>query len=291
LTISRRTFLRAGGIAAGAAALGLGLDAGEFERHDIAVEMHRVSLPGLGDGFHGMRIAQISDLHYDEFTEPYYIRDVVERVNGLKPDLVLLTGDFVSDGPLPKKFAARHSYPCAALLQNLDCTQRYAVMGNHDAQVGVQIVTDALQSHGTPVLENQYVPLERDGRRLWIAGSGNVSTRMARLQNAVPAKKVRGNDPVLLMVHEPDFADHVARYGGVNFMISGHSHGGQVRLPFVGPLILPPLGQKYVEGFFTVGPTLLYVNRGVGTVGLPVRFLCRPEITLFTLSASEPAAA
>ena len=108
---------------------------------------------------------------------------------------------------------------------------------------------------------------------------------MARLELAVPAKKVRGNDPVVLMAHEPDFLDHVAQYGGVNLMLSGHTHGGQVRLPFMGPVVLPPLGKKYIEGFFQVGPTRLYVNRGIGTVGLPVRFMCRPEITVFTLSA------
>ncbi len=281
MPLSRRTFLGM----SGAAVLGLGLYAGEFERHDVEVEEHTVSLRGLGDSFHGMRIAQISDFHYDEFTEPYYIREVVRRVNRLKPDMVLLTGDFVSMDPLPRRFGARLAGPCAALLQELESPLRYAVMGNHDAEVGVDHVIDALVSHGIPVLENRYLPLEKDGARLWLAGTADVLGGMARLEQAVPPNRIRGTDPVILMVHEPDFVDRVVHHGGVDFMISGHTHGGQVRVPFVGPLILPPLGQKHIEGFFQVGPTRLYVNRGIGAVGLPVRFLCRPEITVFTLSA------
>ncbi len=279
--VSRRTFLGLGG----AAVVGAGLYSTEYERHEVEVIEHTVKLPNLADSFHGMRLVQISDVHFHEFSEAYYIRDVVERVNKLKPDMVLLTGDFVTDGPLPHAFARAQTNPCAEVLQKLECPHRYAVMGNHDAEVGVSFVIDALTAHDIPVLENQYVPIERDGRRFWLAGAANVTSHMARLELAVPPKTIRGDDPVILMAHEPDFLDHVAQYGGVDFMVSGHTHGGQVRLPLVGPLILPPLGRKYVEGFFQRGQTRLYVNRGLGTVGLPVRFMCRPEITVFTLSA------
>jgi len=282
-SIDRRRFLRLSGAAMAGAAAGLGLYSGEFERHDLLVETHPVSIRGLGDSFQGMRIVQVSDVHYDEFSEPYYIREVVRRVNGLKPDVVLLTGDFVSSSPRSPAFGARHSYPCAEILQAIECPARYAVMGNHDADVGVETVTDALTMHGIAVLENKYVTIERDGERLWIAGVGDVMASMARLEKALPPTRLRGNDPLLLMAHEPDFADYVARSGGVDFMVSGHTHGGQVRLPLIGALTLPELGKKYVEGFFQVGPTRLYVNRGIGTVNLPIRFWCRPEITVFTL--------
>ncbi len=279
--VNRRTFLSLGT----AAVLGVGLYSTEFERHDLELTEHTVKLPNLADSFHGMRLVQISDVHFHEFSEAYYIREVVKRVNALKPDLVLLTGDFVTDGPLPHAFGRAQSYPCAEILQKLECPHRFAVMGNHDAEVGVETVIDALVTHNIPVLENRYVPIERDGRRFWLAGAANVTSHMARLELAVPPKPIRGDDPVILMAHEPDFLDHVAQYGGVDFMVSGHTHGGQVRLPFVGPTVLPPLGRKYVEGFFQRGQTRLYVNRGLGTVGLPVRFMCRPEITVFTLAA------
>jgi predicted MPP superfamily phosphohydrolase len=285
LTIDRRAFLKIGSSVIGATALGTGLYGSEFERHDIAVEAHTVALRGLGDGLHGLRIAHFSDLHYDEFSEPYYIREVVHRVNALKPDVVLMTGDFVSYAPLPPSFGARHSGPCAALVAELECPIRYAVMGNHDGIVGAPIVTDALEMHGVRVLHNEYLPLEKDGARLWLGGTADVLEGNAQIGPTVPPKRIRGNEPVLIMVHEPDFADEVAKHGGVDLMLSGHTHGGQIRIPFMRPRALPPMGQKYVEGFFQVGPTLLHVNRGIGTVGVPVRFLCRPEITIFTLSA------
>ena len=280
--MNRRRFLGVGG----AAVLGVGLYSSEWERHNIETAEHTVALPDLADSLHGMRLVQISDIHFHEFSEAYYIREVVRRVNALQPDVVMLTGDFVSDSPRSHAYGRAQSYSCAEILQAIACPVRYAVMGNHDAEVGVAAVIDALQTHGIPVLENRYLPIERDGRRIWLAGVANVTAHMARLELAVPPKTTRGRDPVVLMAHEPDFLDHVAQYGGVDFMVSGHTHGGQVRLPLTGPLVLPPLGRKYVEGFFQMGPTRLYVNRGIGTVGAPVRFLCRPEITVFTLSAA-----
>jgi predicted MPP superfamily phosphohydrolase len=186
--------------------------------------------------------------------------------------------------PLPRHIGARLSYPCAALLQELECPVRYAVLGNHDAMVNMAVVTDALETHGIPVLANQYVPIERDGRRIWLGGVMDVSVKLARVEEAVPKPAEKNGDPVILLAHEPDFADHVARYGGVDFMLSGHTHGGQVRLPLLPPMMLPPHGKKYVEGLFRVGPTQLYVNRGIGTVGLPMRLHCPPEITVFTLT-------
>ena len=95
------------------------------------------------------------------------------------------------------------------------------------------------------------------------------------------------NEPVILLAHEPDYATHVVKHGGVDLMLSGHTHGGQVRVPMLGALALPEMGKKYVEGSFRLGAMQLYVNRGIGTVGLPFRFNCPPEITLFTLRAGQ----
>ncbi len=279
--MNRRHFLSLGA----AAVLGAALYGGEFERHALVVEEHTVQLPGLADVFHGMRVVQISDIHFEEFTEAFFVKEVVARVNTLRPDLVVLTGDYVSRGPLPRHFAARFSYRCAELLQAIECPQRYAVLGNHDILVNMPAVTDALVTHGLPVLANQYVPIERDGRRFWLAGVGDVSARLANLDLAIPKPATKNGDPVILLAHEPDFADHASRHGGVDLMLSGHTHGGQVRFPLLPPMLLPPLGQKYVEGLYRIGNTQLYVNRGIGTVGIPVRLHCPPEITVHTLAA------
>lgn len=284
---TRRRFLQFGVLGAGG---GLLAYAGEFERHHLEITHHTVQLARLSPALDGLRVALLSDFHYEQYTEPYYIREVVGHVNRLAPDLVLMTGDFISEGPQSDWRDAKMSFPCAEILSAIQCPQRWCVLGNHDATVSPEIVTDALQSHGLPVLANRYVPFERNGARLWIGGVKDVGVSDPDLHLAAPRRLQSPTEPVLLMAHEPDFADCVVRHGGVDLMLSGHTHGGQIRLPLVGALYLPPLGRKYVEGLFPLANGLqLYVTRGIGTVGIPFRFYCRPELTMLTLRSPRTA--
>jgi predicted MPP superfamily phosphohydrolase len=276
--VTRRNFLKAAGVAV----IGLPLYAGEISRHELWTERREIHLPRLPDAFRGFRIAQISDLHYGDFTEPFFIREAVRRVNSLNPDLVVITGDYITVSSWSWRYIPVWVERCAALLTEIECPVRYGVLGNHDAEWNAKQVSAALTGHGIPVLHNRYVPLERDGKRLWLGGTGDALFRQMDLDTAVPPTSVSGDEPVILLVHEPDVLPQVARCN-VDLMISGHTHGGQVRLPFFPPLSLPPLGEKYVEGLFRMGSTQLYVNRGIGTVGVPFRFDCPPEVTLFTL--------
>jgi predicted MPP superfamily phosphohydrolase len=226
---------------------------------------------------------QISDIHLDEFTEPFFLEYVVHRINALAPDLVLVTGDFVTRGALTFIDSRHAAYRCAEILSTLKCPQVYTVLGNHDVGVSAPLVIGALRSAKIPVMINEHVPIERGGSRIWLCGTDDAGTRHPDLDLTIPEKP---DGPVILMVHEPDYADVVVKHPKgkfVDLMLSGHSHGGQVRLPFYGPLILPPMGQKYVMGHFQLGPMQLYVNRGLGAVGLPFRFDCPPELTMLTL--------
>ncbi len=282
--ISRRRFLQLSGLGTA----GLVAYSGEFERHRLEVTHRTISLTRLSPALDGLRIAQISDIHYEQYTEPYFVRQVVEQINKLAPDLALLTGDYVSEGPMPPSYGAKSSYPCAEILAGIRCPQRWCVLGNHDVKVGSKIVIDALQSQGLPVLQNRHIPFERNGARLWIAGVKDIGESNPDLDRAAPRGLQTAQEPVILLAHEPDYADHVVRHGGVDLMLSGHSHGGQIRLPWVGALYTPPMAHKYVEGHFHLGNGLqLYVNRGIGTVGVPVRFDCRPELTLLTLRSAN----
>ena len=284
-TLSRRQFLGFSVLAAGG---GLVAYSGLWDRHHLEVVQQTIRLRRLPEAFHGLRIAQVSDIHYDEYTEPYFVREVVRRINALNPDIVVLTGDFVTDGPLTRPIAGRLSYPCAEILSGIQCPHRFASLGNHDMLVGWPVVVDALKVHGIPTLFDSYLPFERNGSRLWFAGVRSSLEDVPNLDDAVP-RKAAPDEPVILLAHEPDYANHVVAHGGVDLMLSGHTHGGQVRLPFLGTPrhMLPEGGRRFVEGHFQVGPLQLYVNRGIGTVKLPVRFLCPPELTVFTL---QPAA-
>ena len=277
--VTRRTFLKAGAFAAG----GLALYAGEIDRHWVDIHQVEIRLGNLPEAFRGFRIAHMADFHYGEYSEPTFIRSVVRRVNALRPDMVALTGEFVSSGPMVRSISVDFAYHCADLLGQLECPRRFASMGNHDVLVSRIDVTDALESRGIPVLHNDAIPVEMDGARLWLAGvADTIGGTDADLSAAIPRGRMASSEPLILMAHEPDYADQVIG-SGVDLMLSGHTHGGQVRIPFLPPMHLPPMGRKYVEGHFLLGGLQLYVTRGIGTVEVPFRFRCPPEITLITL--------
>jgi len=286
LPIDRRRFLRGSLFCAA----GLALYSSEIERHWIAVTQREIVLPGLPAAFDGLRIAQLSDIHMEEFTETFFLRQAVERINQLQPDVVVLTGDFVSDGPRSRGFAAAAAWTCANLLSELKCRQLYAVLGNHDVSVGRRRVSAALKANGIHVLLNACLPMERSGGRIWLAGVDDPLMGRPNLDLAVPAS-IRNlpDEPVVLLCHAPDYADAVVQHPagkGIGLMLSGHTHGGQIRLPLLGPLALPEMGRKYIEGWFRLGGLQLLVNRGIGTVGVPFRIDCPPEVSLIALRRS-----
>jgi len=236
--------------------------------------------PSRLDGF---TIALLSDFHYDPYFSVHPIRSAVEIVNGLRPDLVALTGDFVSV-PWVGNAArgAADAEPCAGLLKNLKAPYGvWSVLGNHDMSSDPQRVANALHTAGIPLLTNQSVAIEKDGTRFWLGGVDDVLGGNADLPAALHT--VPSDEAVVLMAHEPDYADHVARYP-VDLQLSGHTHGGQVRIPFIRPLYLPELAKKYVWGLYKIRGLTLYTNAGIGTVELPIRWNCPPEITYITVT-------
>lgn len=286
--IDRRRFLAAGLMSAA----GLALYSGEVARHWVELIERDVQLAGLPEALHGLRIAQISDIHFEEYTEAFFLRHVVHRINRLKPDVVVLTGDFISIGPLGKPFAAEAIWKCAQVLAELDCPQVFAVLGNHDVDVDPGEVTRALSSQGVTVLNNSHAPIERGNHRLWMAGMVDIADCKPRPELAVPeAIRQQPEEPVILLCHSPDYADQLLQKPvgqAIGLMLSGHTHGGQIRLPLFGPLVTPIHGRKYIHGLFHLGALQLYVNRGIGTVGVPFRFACPPEITVLTLKKHVP---
>jgi len=285
-SLTRRRFLMGGACAAG----GLALYAGEIERHWIEITRHDVLIPSLSGAFDGFRIVQLSDIHMDQFTEPFFLREAIRQINRLNPDAVFLTGDFVTHEFLPRKISYGPAWQCAGILAGLRCAQRYAILGNHDITVGAAEVTAALTANSITVLNNSYTAVERAGGRFWLSGVDDPLTGDPNPDLAIPVsiRNVPG-EPVVLMCHGPDYADTLRTLPSgqaVSLMLAGHTHGGQIRLPMIGPLVLPRMGKNYVEGWFRFGKMLLYVNRGLGTVGVPFRFDCPPEITVHTLRSA-----
>ncbi len=280
---TRRTFA-AGFIASTAS---IALYSNEIARHRIEVTTPTFYIANLPPAFEGFRIVQFSDIHLEQYMEEWFLNEVIARVNALNPDLLVITGDFVSRGPLAVEMSYSAASRCAELLRGLTCPQRFGVLGNHDAMVGSRIIRDHMENNGLPILVNQFVNIERGGQRIILSGLDDYGGGEPNLPLAVPEKP---DAPVILMVHEPDFAMHLATHRRgplVNLVLSGHTHGGQIRIPGLPPLALPPFGKLFPEGHYHLGDTQLYVNRGIGTVGVPFRFNCPPEITVATLRAAS----
>jgi uncharacterized protein len=268
---TRRRVLRT--LAAGAAA-GTLVDAIWWEPHRLVVERLTLRFPDLPAGLDGLRLVHLSDLHCSVAVSPREIERAVAQANALRPDLVLLTGDYVS-------FGARYVNPCASALASLRAPLgRYAVLGNHDHWAGAETVAGALRETGIVVLRNQGRPVGRGGADLWVVGIDSAFERrhdIPRALQGVPPAAFK-----VALLHEPDLADEVARHP-VQLQLSGHSHGGQVRLPGIGAPILPRLGRKYPIGHRRVGSLQLYTNRGVGRLPPAIRLNCPPEVALITL--------
>jgi predicted MPP superfamily phosphohydrolase len=282
MSIERRAFLRLAGGTAIAAGLGGGIAeyAARFEPNNLKVERKQVRLPKLPSGFDGFRIVFLTDLHLHPFTTTELIRRTVEISNALRPDLVLLGGDFVCG-------FAEAALELAPILARLDAKHGlFAVLGNYDYYRGARIVVEGLRQASIRVLMNEGVRLTIGTGSIFLAGIDSASAGRA---NPLAAFSARKNEAVsLALVHEPDYIDQLSRQVQVDLQLSGHTHGGQVRIPGLGAIVLPPWGQTYVEGLYRVGSSQIYTSRGIGMVGVPCRFNCPPEVTEITL-CQEPA--
>lgn len=287
-TFTRRKFLYGGAVTALGASV-LGADGFVESNHPHLVKIEIV-LQRLPESFDGFTIAQLSDFHYNEHFSAVPISKAVEVVNGLKPDLIALTGDFITVPPIDRwgflKRAIRSVVPCAEKLQPLQAqVGKFAILGNHDGEAAPAYITGVLREHHIPVLRNRSVPLERGGKRIWLAGIDDALRGYPDL--GVTLAKIPENETTILLAHEPDFADD-ASLSPIDLQLSGHSHGGQIWIPGIGAPWLPPLSRKYPRGLYKVGDLTLYTNIGIGTIRAPIRINCPPEITLITLRAKRP---
>jgi predicted MPP superfamily phosphohydrolase len=222
----------------------------------------------------------------------------VHLTNLLRPDLVVLTGDYVSS-------SAAFAPPCAEELASLNAPHGVsAILGNHDEWIDAQRIADDLQKVGIRFLRNDVQEIRAGNASLWLVGIDDAgvtgiswqrtlsreefATCWSREREAFEELKagIPTGDLAILLVHNPDFVETVTLQG-ISLALCGHTHGGQIRIPVVGPPLLPSIhGQKYASGLSECQGTPVYVNRGIGVMGLPLRFLCRPEITLIRLRSA-----
>jgi predicted MPP superfamily phosphohydrolase len=222
-------------------------------------------------------LIQFSDVHLGRYFSLKRLEEITSKIEHLQPDILCFTGDL---------FDAMNGYPNDKIIPILSKLKapygKFAVLGNHDYRSGKKTVTNLLESCGFRVLINERDLVKRAGKHIQMVGVDEILHGQPDLSAAL------GDNPeqlfTILLAHEPDYADHASGFP-IDLQISGHSHGGQIRLPILGALFTPEYGQKYVQGLYKVKDSslLVYTNRGIGTTQLPFRLFCRPELTVFTL--------
>lgn len=300
--LSRRDFLKlllAAGVGLPAAAAGYSL---RVEPAWIEVTHTEIALPGLPAAFDGFRIAHLSDLHYGTYLPLGRLERVVEMVNALQPDLVALTGDYVSEPvtatylrnrilDLPNPGFRRSPNAeavfgtCIPLLGKIQASYgSLAVLGNHDHWVDAQVGRAHLSAAGIRLVENRHTVLEGGGAKLVVAGVGDFWEGFQNLDAAFAGAPRASEAPRLLLCHNPDYAvaGAVERLR-VSLMLCGHTHGGQVTIPGFGPPLLPIYHREFARGLVRTAWGQVYVSRGIGQTTPPVRLFTRPEIAMIQL--------
>ena len=274
--MDRRFFLKAAAAAvpAGLASASYGL----YEASWVQVTRPTLALPRLPAAFAGTTVAFLTDIHHGPFTSLDYVISVVQTTLALRPDLIVLGGDYCLKH-------AKYIRPCFDVLAGLKAPLGvFGVMGNHDYWHGADDTRAGFETAGIGELTNRGVWVERGGARFRLAGVDDYW--MGHINPQTALGDATTDDACLLVSHNPDVAEKLCD-PRVGLMLSGHTHGGQVVFPGGAPFVPSHYGQKYLRGLVRAPHTSVYVSRGLGTTSVPVRFGSRPELTLVTLQSAE----
>ena len=274
--MNRRLFLKSAVAALGSSpviAAGYGL----FEASWVKIDRQTLTVPRLPSSFDGTTVAFLTDIHHGPFTNLDYVTAVVRTTLALRPDLVVLGGDYSLRD-------RQYIRPCLDVLGGLKAPLGvFGVLGNHDYWHGEADTKEGLRKAGVAELTNAGEWVKRGSDRFRLAGVDDLWTGRVDVKAALG--DATRDDACLLVSHNPDLAETL-RDPRVGLMLSGHTHGGQVVFPTAGaPWIPSRYGQKYLRGMVEAPETRVYVSRGLGTSGVPVRIGSRPEINLITLAA------
>lgn len=255
------------------------LQAAVVEAHQFEITRPLIQLSKLPRAFDGLRLAQLSDLHHSPFLSEAEIVEAVRHTNALAPDLIVLTGDYISH--------SRDYIPgCARALGELRAPLGvFAVLGNHDHWTDGELMATALRAAGIRVLLNEHVTLARTDAQIKLLGIDDLLVKRGDLAQA--AAGTSPDETRILLSHNPTIIREAAR-AGIDLVLSGHTHGGQInwRLLTGRPerrRWLQRRSRRFMRGHAQLGETQIYVNRGLGTVVAPLRYGCAPEITLIEL--------
>jgi uncharacterized protein len=261
------------------------LYANRIEPSLLDIQELQIKHPLIPNSFDGIKMIQFSDTHLGFQYNLHQFNQLVKKINSLKPDIILFTGDLMDE---PNQYTEINKL--MPILKKLQAPLgKYCIFGNHDhGGYGSDIYRNIMETTDFSVLLNDSAPIKlSDGSIIYLLGIDDAMLGNPNLP--LTLKNVPKNSFKILLSHAPDLAETASLYP-VQWQLSGHSHGGQIKIPFLGALVTPPFGQIYPEGLYSIGehnPLSLYVNRGIGTTRLPFRFMSKPELTVFTLKSEK----
>lgn len=252
----------------------------------LVTKEYKITSSSIQDNFHGFKIVHISDVHYGRTTEKKDLNNMVKEVNLLKPDIVVLTGDLIDrDTKLDDDLKGEISEALSSINANVG---KYAISGNHDSNFSEweSIINDS----GFKNLNDTYELIYNDGYTpILLAGlSSNLNNQVDITERYNKILEYSNNENIkelykILLIHEPDYINNID-YSNFNLILAGHSHNGQVRLPFIGGIILPNGAKKYYKEHYKINNTDLYISSGIGTSGISFRLFNKPSINFYRLT-------
>ena len=276
--VSRRKFLQRGMITLSGISFA-GAAYGAFARDNYEIILQSLYIKNLPPAFQNFSITLISDVHSSIFMPKEDMKRYVKAVNDMHSDMIVVTGDFVNS-------MEEEVYPFAEAFVDLKATHGiFGCLGNHDYFANVDVVAKEVNQCGIRLLRNERITLEKSGEKIYLLGVddfGNKSTAEKRFSKLV--QHTETSIPKILLCHRPYFFEEASK-NNIDVTLSGHTHGGQVVFAKIGNAMITPamIASPYVWGLYKKNNAQMYVNRGLGTVALPIRINCSPEITKLTL--------
>ncbi len=246
-----------------------------IERYLVEVNRYQIKVPNLPKEFDGFTIVHLSDLHYGFLVPQSFIEKVVNLANSINGDIIVSTGDFVHAKNTKKEIDI--VWPIVSKLKAKDGV--YSVLGNHDHWADLERSMYWMKRSGQD-LRHKTVEIKRENSSIFLGGVGDLWCDRVNIDKTF--KNIEPTACKICLAHNPDSADLNFKTN-IDLMLCGHTHGGQVKIPFFGAPILPVKNKKYSQGFIESDNTNLFISRGVGWAVLPVRFNCFPEIAVLEI--------
>ncbi len=249
------------------------------EAHTFQIEEVKIFLKKLPKALDGFRLVQLSDIHHSPFTSGEFIEQIVEQANQLQPDMFVLTGDYVSHEP-------EYIAPVAKILSNLRAEfGTFACLGNHDHWTDAELVKSEFSRNNIQMLINQGVRIFARNESFWLCGVDDYGEGLSNIRKALQGSA--NEEMKLLLAHNPAIMRRAA-YRNLDLVLSGHTHGGQLK--FREPrerLLFSKRRRRFSSGLHYRRETQIYITRGIGTVVVPMRYQCPPEISVLELRATS----